>query len=247
MLRNCLFSLGCAFVLAGCGSSRPYGALETPTGQSSNIAIVRQAALPAPQSADIFDQLRPYHIGPFDELEIGVFGVEPLERKLYRVDAAGRISYPLVGTIEAAGMTLAQLEEEIASRLRDGYVREPQVFANLSETRSQVVTVSGQVQQPGVYPIVGKMTLMQAVATAKGLDDFAKRSEVVVFRDVGDQKYAAIYDLGAIEHGNYADPEIFARDIVVVGESAQRRALRDVVGAAPAILAPLLVTLTNGN
>ena len=72
---------------------------------------------------------------------------------------------------------------------------------NLKETVSQVITVDGQVTEPGLYPVVGRMTLMRAVATAKGLSEFAKLNDVVVFRTVKGQKLAALYDLHAIRRG----------------------------------------------
>lgn len=236
-----------ALAIGGCVGSRPYGALPTASGPSSNIAAVRDEQLPAPGVTDSANQFREYLVGPLDELSIGVYGVDEFAARDYTVDAAGRLSFPLIGSIDVAGMNLAALERQITNRLRAQYIRDPQVSVNLKEARSQIVTVSGQVKQPGLYPVVGRMTLMQAIARAQGLDDFAKRDEVVIFREVGDERYAGIYNLAAIEHGNYADPEVYPRDIVIVGDSVQRRALRDVIGAAPAILAPLLVTLTNGN
>lgn len=236
-----------ALALTACGGSRPYGALPTATGPSSNIEAVAGGPLPVPSAVDSATQFRQYLVGPLDELNIGVHGIEEFAPRDYTVDAAGRLSFPLIGSVEVSGKTLAALEQEIAGRLRTAYVRNPQVSVNLKEANSQIVTVSGQVKQPGLYPVVGRMTLMQAIARAQGLDEFAKRDEVVIFREVGDQRFAGIYNLAAIEHGNYADPEVYPRDIVVVGDSVQRRALRDAIGAAPAILAPLLVTLTNGN
>lgn len=242
-MRNVLILLAGCSILAGCGSTGPYGPLQTTSGPTSNVQLVYGTQLPPPTEVDLFRGYRPYRIGPFDRLEISVFGVEDLQRREYRADASGRVSFPLAGTVEAAGLTPAELEQEIANRLRGRFIRDPQVTVNLAETVSQVVTVSGQVVQPGLYPVVGKMTLQQAVATARGMDDFAKVTEVIVFRDVGGQKMAAIYDLRGIERGNYDDPEIYANDIVVVGDSPQRRLMRDLIGAAPAILAPLLVTI----
>jgi polysaccharide export outer membrane protein len=108
-----------------------------------------------------------------------------------------------------------------------------------------VVTVDGQVNEPGLYPVVGRMTLMRAVATAKGVSEFAKMDDVVVFRTVNGQKMAALYNLKAIRRGNYDDPEIYANDIVVVSESSARRLFKDALQVLPAIATPLVVLLTQ--
>ena len=128
----------------------------------------------------------------------------------------------------------------IEAGLRGRYVRNPQVTVNLKETVSQVFTVDGEVREPGLYPVIGKMTLMRAVATAKGSTEFAKLSQVVVFRKVGGQSMAALFDLKAIRNGQYDDPEIFASDVVIVGNSQARRIFRDVLQASPLITTPLI-------
>ncbi len=235
----------CFLFLSACGSPTRYGPVQTANGPSSDISVLAADDLPAPTARDRSVQFRPYRIGPFDRLAIDVFGVEELTRKEYRTDAGGRVSFPLAGVIEAGGLTPAELENEIAERLRGRYIRNPQVTVNLVETVSQVVTVDGQVRQPGLYPVVGRMTLMQAVATAKGLEEFAKQDEVVVFRTVDGQRMAAIYNLKAIRSATYEDPEIYANDIIIVGESSQRRLIRDVIGLTPTLLSPLIILLTR--
>jgi polysaccharide export outer membrane protein len=234
-------------MLAACASSGPKGPLATPQGPSSSVTLLQSSELPEPQRADIVAQARPYLIGPFDKLTIDVFGIPELTQREVQADAGGRISFPLAGVIEAAGKTPGEIEQEIEGRLRERYVRDPQVTVNLRENLSRLVTVDGQVKQPGLYPVVGKMTLMRAIATARGLDEFAKQDDVVVFRTVDEKRYAAIYNLGAIRRGNYDDPEIFANDVVIVGESTSRRLLRDAIGVIPSLLAPLIVTLSNNG
>ena len=91
------------------------------------------------------------------------------------------------------------------------------------------------------------MTLVRAIAAAGGAGDFAKTSEVLVFRTVDGQRMAAIYDLRGIQRGNYDDPEIYPNDVVIVGDSPQKRLIRDAIGVAPALVAPLLVTLFQAN
>ena len=190
--------------------------------------------LPPPTGADLVGRSRPYLIGPYDTLRIDVFGIEELSGREVRADSAGRISFPLAGTIDAAGKTPSEVETEIADRLRRNYVRDPQVSVNLREAVSQVITVDGQVRQPGLFPVIGRMTLMQAVARASGMSEDARLDDVVVFRTVNGQRYAALYNLRAIRRGNYDDPEVFAHDVVIVGDNPARRIFRDILQAAPA-------------
>jgi polysaccharide biosynthesis/export protein len=186
---------------------------------------------------------RTYFIGAFDKLTIDVFGIEELSKKEVQADASGRISFPLAGVIEAAGRTPGELENILEERLRTRFVRDPQVTVNLKETVSQVITVDGNVKEPGLYPVIGKMTLMRAVATAKGTSENAKLDDVVIFRTVKKQQMAAIYNLKAIRRGTYDDPEVFANDVVVVGDSASQRFLKGALVALPALANPIILLL----
>lgn len=197
------------------------------------------ATLPPPEDAVGPSQERIYRVGAFDKLAINVFGVPELSQTV-QVDAAGRISVPLAGAIDASGKTPQDIAGEIAGRLRGRYVRDPQVSVNAEETVSQVVTVDGQVTQPGPYPVLGRMTLMRAIAAARGTSEFARLQDVVIFRRVGGQEMAALYNLAAIRRGSYPDPEIFAHDVVVVGDSPARRLFRDILQAAPLAVTPLI-------
>jgi len=242
-----------AALLSGCGSSRSASGLEA--GNYRPVGEITQGALPAPGGGvglpvpgrtDLVSEARPYLIGPFDKLSIEVFGVEELNRQV-QTDASGRISFPMVGAINAQGKTPEELSAEIEARLREQHVRDPQVTVNLLETVSQVVTVDGEVRQPGLYPVVGRMTLMRAIATAQGTTEFARTQNVLVFRRVANQDLVGLYNLGAIRSGLYADPEIYAQDIVVVDENRARRIFRDILQAAPLLTTPLVALLQNTN
>ena len=214
-------------------------------GESSSISVVDNGSLPAPSRADLLAANRPYLIGPFDKLSIDVFGIEELTRKEVQTDASGRISFPLIGVVEASGRTPGELAGIIENRLRGRFIRNPQVTVNLEETVSQVITVDGQVGNPGLYPVVGRMTLMRAVATAGGTAEFAKLNDVVVFRTVEGQQLAGLYNLKAIRRGNYSDPEVFANDVIIVGDSQARRIFKDVLQASPLITTPLIILFRN--
>ncbi|MXP40279.1 polysaccharide export protein [Altererythrobacter soli] len=188
--------------------------------------------------------MRPHLIGPGDSLIVEVFGLPELSREV-RVDASGDIAVPLAGTIHANGKSPAELALLVEERLRSNYLREPRVTIGVSETVSQVLTVDGAVDQPGVYPVLGNMTLMRAIARASGTADFAETSHVVVFRTVEGQQMAALYDLRAIRLGAYKDPPVYTNDVVVVGESAARRIFPQVIQASSLLMAPLVALIRN--
>jgi len=171
-----------------------------------------------------------------------VFNVPELSREM-QVDASGRISMPLIGTIEASGRTAGELAETLEAALRGRYVRSPDVTVNIRNSVSQVVTIDGQVVEPGLYPVTNQMTLLRAVASAKGLTEFAREDDVVILRTVDGRKMAGLYNISAIRRGMYDDPAIYANDVVVVGNSPQRRLFRDFVSVAPLLAAPLIAFL----
>ncbi|MBN9927011.1 polysaccharide export protein, partial [Listeria monocytogenes] len=76
-------------------------------------------------------------------------------------------------------------------------------------------------------PVTNQMTLVRAIASAKGLTEFAKIDDVVILRTVNGNKMAGLYNLSAIRRGGYDDPPIYANDVIVVGDSSQRRLFRD--------------------
>jgi polysaccharide biosynthesis/export protein len=247
MMLARLFLLFLSLAMAGCAGTKPIGRPAGALGVAGNVQVVQATELPPPDRSDLIEVNRPYLIGPFDKLVIDVFGIEELSKKEVQTDAGGRISFPLAGIIEAAGRTPAELEQVLAERLRGRFVRNPQVTVNLKETVSQVITVDGEVKEPGLYPVIGRMTLMRAVATAKGTAEFAKLDDVVVFRSVKSQRMAALYNLKAIRRGYYDDPEVFANDVVVVGNSSARRIFKDALQIAPLLVTPLVYILSNNN
>ena len=97
--------------------------------------------------------------------------------------------------------------------------------------------------EPGLYPVTNQMTLMRALASAKGLAEFAKQDDVVILRTVEGRKMAGLYNVGAIRRGAYDDPAVYANDVIVVGDSPQRRMFRDFVSLSPLLAAPLIAVL----
>lgn len=210
---------------------------------TDQLTVVQNSAgLPAPERRDLVAGDRQSLIGPLDTIQIDVFNVPDLSREV-QVDAGGQIAMPLIGTIDARGRTAQELAQTIESALRGRYVRNPDVTVNIKSSVSQVVTIDGQVTEPGLYPVTNQMTLLRAIASAKGLSEFAKQDDVVILRTVNGRKMAGLYNIDAIRRGNYADPAIYANDVVVVGDSPARRRFRDLVSLAPLLAAPLIAVL----
>ncbi|HEX7782633.1 MAG TPA: polysaccharide biosynthesis/export family protein [Sphingobium sp.] len=211
------------------------------------MEVVDLAELPPPSGIDVSMMDRGYRIGPFDKLVVDVFEVPELSGKEVQAAADGSIAFPLIGSMEAAGMTTDELAAMVAARLRESFVKNPQVTVSLQQTVSQVVTIDGEVNDPGLYPVVGRMTLRKAIASAKGAKAIARLGRVAIYRKVNDQDMAAVYNLTAIYRGNYADPEIFAGDMVVVGSSQTNRIFRGVKAKTSLMSAPLVVAFKAGE
>lgn len=210
---------------------------------------VQTGSARAPSIADDLDPTAParnidtmyeYRIGSRDLLEIEVFQVEELNHKT-RVTSRGDISFPLIGGIKVKGLTLEEAERKIADKLGEKYLQNPQVSIFIAEYESQKFTVDGEVKDPGVFPLRGPTTLMQAVAMADGLDRLADSDEIVIFRSDGQGKVRGyIVDLDAIRAGEGRDPYIAANDFIVIPRAGEKaflegltRALRGFVGFAP--------------
>jgi polysaccharide biosynthesis/export protein len=177
-----------------------------------------------------------YQIGAQDVLEIVVFKVPELTRSVQVADS-GTINLPLIGEVAAAGKTSAQVEHELSARLGATYLKNPQVNVYVKEFNSQRVTVEGAVKTPGVYPLRGKMSLMQVLATAQGAErDFAS-SNVMIFRTTDGQRTAGEFDIDAIRSGQAQDPLMRNGDVVVVPTSASKVVFQNFLKITPLLAA----------
>jgi polysaccharide biosynthesis/export protein len=157
-------------LLALAAAPRPLGARasapsQTPASPSSPSTTVN------PNS---------YKIGLNDEVKITVFD-EPELSTMYRVDADGSISFPLIGRVPAAGTTLSELQQRITTMLTAGYIRNPQVRVEVNQYKSQFVYVIGEVRAPGKITMTGTtMTLLEALALAGSPTSSASNEVIVV-------------------------------------------------------------------
>jgi polysaccharide biosynthesis/export protein len=138
---------------------------------------------PAPKA---FQQatIQPYALDSGDRLRITVFD-QPSMTNSYTVDQAGYIAFPLVGQVPARGRTLQQLSGQLASKLRQGYLRDPDVTIDVDRYRS--IFVMGEVGQPGQYAYVPGLTVQNAIAVAGGFTSRANQASVDVTRKINGQ------------------------------------------------------------
>ncbi|WP_417668153.1 polysaccharide biosynthesis/export family protein [Roseibium sp.] len=124
---------------------------------------------------------QPYRLDSSDRLRIIVFGQEDLSNT-YTIDQAGYISFPLIGTVPARGKTQQELAITIAQKLRQGYLRDPDVSVEVDTYRP--VFVMGEVQNAGQYTYVAGMTVQNAIATAGGFSTRAQQEDVDITRQI---------------------------------------------------------------
>jgi polysaccharide export outer membrane protein len=198
-------------------------------GKEDKLRLVPK--LPDPPSAVDGSQ---HLIAENDVLEIDVFQVDALDRTV-QVDSQGKIALPLIGEVDAAGQSARGLESEIKTRYGADYLQAPQISVFIKESFGQRVTVDGEVNKAGIYPTTHSSTLVGVMSQAGGLKDIADQSKVYVFRNYGNEKLVANYNLKKIRLGKLPDPKIFGGDVVVVFASSSRvamRNLREVLGVA---------------
>jgi polysaccharide export outer membrane protein len=211
-----------------------------PAGEAPSIELAKLETLPIPSEADYQMPAGIARIRPLDKLQVDVFGVPDLSRPM-RVDSDGTLDFPLIGTVAANGLTANELAARIEDGLRGPYIKNPDVMVSVLESTAQLVTVGGEVDKPGQYPVIGPMTLMKAVAAGGGTSTTAQLKEVAVFRTVNGQHYIGLYDMKAIARGNYADPAIYPNDVIMVGESQTRRVLSAIAGVTPLLTSGVIL------
>ena len=131
-----------------------------------------------------------FTLGAGDVLEVSVWGDESLTRPNVIVRPDGKISFPLIGDMQAAGKTVEQLRKEFETRIGE-YVSDAPVTIMLQQLGSPQVYIVGKVNRPGVYLMSGQMTVLQALALAGGMTPYAESDDILVVRvgNEGKQKY----------------------------------------------------------
>ena len=230
LLSALLFLIGCsASGLSGAfGTAAPSGSFaalpDTVTPEQARFASGKRNADPrvladmralATQPANDV-----YLIGPSDLLAVKVFQAEELSGEV-RVDQLGGITLPLIGNVRLAGLTQTQAEQRLARLLGANLLQNPQISIFIKEFTNKRITVGGEVKNQGVFPLTGKVTVLQAIALAGGVGEKAKTDSIALFRKEGSGNRVYYIDIDLIRSGQVSDPFVMNDDRIVVQRSAE--------------------------
>jgi polysaccharide export outer membrane protein len=195
LLRLLSVCIVAAFVGAACTTAQPVTALPPPTIEKSEV------------------------LGAGDVIEVRVFN-EPDLSGTHQISENGTIRLPLVGVVEAAGVTPDQLTLRIQQAFNERYLKDAEVSLFVKEHNWRKVYVLGQVNKPGPYPYDGRMTVIDAVALAGGTTKLADANGTKVTRtDKDGKQVVVVVRAGAIGEGREPDIELQPGDIVFVPET----------------------------
>jgi polysaccharide export outer membrane protein len=161
-------------------------------------------ALNGPRLVAMDELTKDYALDAGDVVKVSVYGDETISRS-YRVDDTGHLAFPLIGPVLVKGMSTEQAAAAIATKLANGYMRSPNVTAEVDTYRP--FYISGAVGNSGQFPYVPGMTVRAAVSTAGGFSDGAPHSRVTLYRTQGGEMVKSRVDI---------DFPIFAGDTIVV-------------------------------
>jgi polysaccharide biosynthesis/export protein len=158
-----------------------------------------------------------YVIGPSDELNISVWENPDLSRAV-PVRPDGMISLPLLNDVQAAGRTPMQLMKTIVEKLTAHGMKDPLVTVTVTAIKSQFIYVLGQVGKPGTFPMIPGMTVLQAIASAGGLGQFAKQTKIEIRRTENNQVTRLSFNYKEVMKGVHPEQDILLKpnDTIVV-------------------------------
>lgn len=186
----------------GCGGPPGVGQLPPNAPEPPDRSVVQAGA----------------RLGAGDVVEVRVYQEKDLSG-LYRLASDGTFRFPLVGDVKAEGMTPGELGDALTQRLRDGYLRDPQVSVLVKEFNSKKIFVLGMVAKPGTFPYEDDMTIVQAVTLAGGLTPQAEKNGLVLTRTVEGAEVKFVVPLERIGMGREPNVVLQPGDIIFVPES----------------------------
>ncbi len=208
--------LSISFLLCACALQKPMA--ESKVSSSQDLDTLKEQMLEDVQKMRISAD---YALQPGDLLEIKVFMEEGMDRVL-RISGNGNITFPLVGNLKVANLSLTQAEDKLASSLKT-YLKNPQVSILIKEYGNKTVYILGQVKKPSSIdiPPEKKLTVLEAITSAGGFTDIAASSRVRVLRMEGDKQKTFDVDVTQItKQGNKAlDIDLMPGDVVYVPQS----------------------------
>ena len=187
-------------ILSGCSTTEPTSKIIQPPSEEITKEI----------------KLTEFILGPGDVVDIAVYRHDDLKRRT-PIDTSGKITYPLIGDIQAGGLSIFQLRDNIQRGLSE-YIKEPQVSVSVIGIKSQKVYVLGEVQRPGAFVLNTQMSALEAVSSAGGFTREANGGSVMVVRGKRDNPQLIKLDLESVlKEGNVAqDIPLQGGDMVFV-------------------------------
>ncbi len=157
-------------------------------------------------------------LGPGDVVEVRVSDQEELTGE-YEVSEDGAIRFPWIGDVNVAGRSKDEVAQTIETQLADGWLRQPQVAVRVINRQNREVSVLGQVNTPGSYPFKDRLTLVQAISLAGGMNPLAQKKKVKLIRDADGGRQTFVIDVREILESKRADLPLQPGDIVFVPEA----------------------------
>jgi protein involved in polysaccharide export with SLBB domain len=156
-------------------------------------------------------------IGIDDTFDVRVYGETELSG-MFRVATDGTIDYPLAGRLAVAGLRTGQVQTLLVSKLKDKYLKDPQVVVTIKDRNSQKISVLGQVMKPGQVGYYPNMTIVDAIASAGGFTGIAAKNSVNLRREVGGKIETRIFPVADISEGRSTNIMVLPGDVLVVDE-----------------------------
>jgi polysaccharide export outer membrane protein len=156
-------------------------------------------------------------VGVDDIFEVRVYG-EPDLSGAYRVAVDGTVDYPLAGRLRVSGLRTGEIQQLLVDKLKDGYLKTPQVTVTVKERNSQKITVFGQVTKPGQVPYYPNMTIVDAIANAGGFTGIAAKNSVNLRREVRGKIETHVFPVADIAEGRSQNVMVLPGDVLVVDE-----------------------------
>jgi polysaccharide biosynthesis/export protein len=181
-MRVCMFGKWMAIVAVLSAATLVCAAQDKKTTTATDPDPRVKVAQPTSHLDNSWIDAKSYVIGEADVLDIDVWKEKEISRQI-PVRPDGKISLPLIGEIQAAGLTPMQLQDNITKDLKS-YIDNPEVTVIVDSPVSHQFNIVGQVMRPGSYPLTESMTVLDAIAESGGFRDFAKKSKVYVLREV---------------------------------------------------------------
>ncbi len=222
MKNSLAFLIFVVLLAAGCASDKGSGQVQ-PASRMSPASSERTSGLrPLPASPSAIGSTpsetpSDYRIGAGDVLDITVYGEDALSRPGLVVRPDGKVSFPLVGDVQAGGLTSAEMKEQLERDLRE-YIPAAVAAVSVAQLASLQYYVVGKVNKPGVFTTSKPITVIQALALAGGLTPFASESKIIIMRELGTRTSKIPFNYRRIKNGENMEQNILLMrgDVVLV-------------------------------